>query len=581
MPEPDDHQLLATFVRAKSEPAFTALAERYVNLVYSTALRSTSNPHHAEEITQAVFIILARKAGKLSPRVVLSGWLYQTARLTSANLVKAESRRRRREQEVYMQSALNEPTEAVWKKIAPLLEDAMGQLGQTDRDATVLRFFENKSAAEIGTVLRMNEETARRRVNRALEKLRKFFAKRGVTSSAAAIAENISANSIQTAPAALAKGVTAIAVAKGAAASTSTLTLIEGALKLMAWPKAKTAIVVGLGLLVVTGTVTIFVKEAQVPGNNPLVFTAEGFVSSEGHQTPFDTNRVFKSDGKVLFSYSNGVWWIQFTYQHEHFPHLPGLPSPSTAVMAAMIDEKRIPDGMREILTSPPMRNEILPKNWRPSAIVTTNPFPAIGQKELFLPWLSLCPRPGLPLVSSHLIHQNFQPVLFSAPEDASGFKASYLEPQRQFLSELVITNNGKMFLSDGRILDYPKPFNKGFIGFSYKVFETTNCHGINFPLRAVLRQFAPLPEGQSSKDTYPAVTARLNIQKIDVLGGNLTLKPAPKLVLALDKRFGLGNNLTVNYIVTNDQYDAITDKRLERLAGLYRRMPMSKARER
>lgn len=348
----------------------------------------------------------------------------------------------------------------------------------------------------------------------------------------------------------------------------------------MAWTKAKTVIVVGLGLLVATGTVTIFVKEAKVPRNDPLVFTAEGFVSSEGRQTPFDTNRVFKSDGKVLFSYSNGVWRIQFTYQHEHLPQLPGSPPPPITPMGTMIDEKRIPDGMREILTWPPMPNEIRPKNWRPSAIVTTNMFPSIGQKELFLPWLSLCPRPGLPLVSSNLMHQNFQPGLFSAPEDASGFKASYLEPQRQFLSELVITNNGKVFLTDGRILDYPKPLNKGFIGFSYKVLETTNCHGINFPLRAVLRQFAPLPKGQSSTDTYPAVTARLNIQKIDVGSGNLTLKPAPKLVVALDKRFGLANNLTVNYIVTNDQYDAITNKRLEWLAGLYRRTPMSKARE-
>ena len=106
MPEPDDHQLLAAFARTESEPAFAALVKRYVNLVYSTARRFTGNPHQAEEITQAVFIILARKAGKLSPRVVLSGWLYQAARLTSANLVKGKIRRQRREQEAYMQLGL-------------------------------------------------------------------------------------------------------------------------------------------------------------------------------------------------------------------------------------------------------------------------------------------------------------------------------------------------------------------------------------------------------------------------------------------------------------------------------------------
>ena len=97
MPELDDHELLAEFARTESEAAFAALVARYVNLVYSTALRFAGNPHHAEEITQAVFIILARKAGKLSPHAVLSGWLYQTSRLTAANFMKGEIRRQHRE----------------------------------------------------------------------------------------------------------------------------------------------------------------------------------------------------------------------------------------------------------------------------------------------------------------------------------------------------------------------------------------------------------------------------------------------------------------------------------------------------
>src|ERR1035438_4700767 len=98
MPEQNDHELLE-LAKNGSETAFAALVARHVNLVYSTALRFTGNPHHAEEITQAVFIILARKA--LSPRTLLSGWLYQTARLTAANFVKGEIRRQNREQEAY------------------------------------------------------------------------------------------------------------------------------------------------------------------------------------------------------------------------------------------------------------------------------------------------------------------------------------------------------------------------------------------------------------------------------------------------------------------------------------------------
>ena len=263
MPELNDHELLAEFARTGSETAFAAIAARHVNLVYSAALRFAGNPHHAEEITQAVFIILARKAVQLSPRTVLSGWLYQTARLMAANFVKGEIRRQRREQEAYMQSTLTDPEPAAWEQIAPLLDEAMGRLGETDRNAVVLRFFENKTAAEVGVALKLTEAAAHMRVSRALEKLRKLFSKRGVSSTTAIIAETISVNSIQAAPAALAKTVTAVAVAKGAAASGSTLTLIKGALKIMAWTKAKTAIVSGVVVLLAAGTTTVAVKEIQ------------------------------------------------------------------------------------------------------------------------------------------------------------------------------------------------------------------------------------------------------------------------------------------------------------------------------
>ncbi len=278
MSELDDHQLLAEFARAESEPAFAALVARYVNLVFSTACRFTGNPHHAEEITQAVFIILARKAGKLSPQVVLSGWLYQAARLTSANFMKSEIRRQRREQEACMQSTLNESHANAWHAIAPLLDEAMGTLGQTDRDAVVLRYFENKSAAEIGAALRMNEETARKRVNRALEKLHRYFSRRGISSTTAIIAGAISANSVHAAPVALAKTVTAVTMAKGAAISASTLTLAKGALKIMAWTNAKTAMVAGAAALLAIGTTTALVIRAErLPAPQSMPAGQNGF----------------------------------------------------------------------------------------------------------------------------------------------------------------------------------------------------------------------------------------------------------------------------------------------------------------
>jgi RNA polymerase sigma factor (sigma-70 family) len=289
MTELDDHELLAEYTRSESEAAFAALVARYVNLVHSAALRFTGNPHHAEEITQAVFVILARKAGGLRRGAVLSGWLYQTARLTAANFVKGEIRRQRREQEAYMQSTLTEPEPAAWDQIAPLLDEVMGHLGETDRNAIVLRFFENKTARQVAMALKLNEAAAHKRVSRALDKLRKLFSKRGVSSTTAIIAGAISTHSVQAAPVALAKSVTAAAMAKGAVASGSTLTLIKGALKIMAWTKTKVAIVAGVTVILAVGSTVTF-KKLSHPFFNPNDFRSTTNPNGLADMMPYMTN---------------------------------------------------------------------------------------------------------------------------------------------------------------------------------------------------------------------------------------------------------------------------------------------------
>jgi RNA polymerase sigma factor (sigma-70 family) len=257
MTDVPDARLLEQFARNGSEEAFAVLVQRHIALVHSVALRHTANSQHAQDITQAVFVILARKAGALGRRTVLPGWLYHTARLTAANLQRAETSRVRREQEAFMQSQLEESVnDALWRELSPQLDEAMAGLGTSERDALVLRYFQNKSMAEVGKFLGLAENTAQKRVSRALEKLRTFFTKRGVSSTTAILAGMISANSVQAVPATLAKSVTAVALTKGAAASTSTLTLIKGALKIMAWIKAKTAIVAGAAVILAAGTVT-------------------------------------------------------------------------------------------------------------------------------------------------------------------------------------------------------------------------------------------------------------------------------------------------------------------------------------
>jgi hypothetical protein len=163
-----------------------------------------------------------------------------------------------------------------WLELAPLLDEAMAQLGATDRDAIVLRYFENKTLAEVGVVLGLEERAAQKRVSRAVEKLRKLFAKHGVASPAAMLSAVISAHAIQAVPAALAKSIAAAAILKGAAASSSTLTLIHGALKAMAWSKAKTAIVTSLVVLFTAGTTAVAVQAVKAARTKAGLYAMQG-----------------------------------------------------------------------------------------------------------------------------------------------------------------------------------------------------------------------------------------------------------------------------------------------------------------
>src|SRR5215469_9677232 len=179
-----DAKLLEQFVHSGSEEAFATLVERYIALVHSTALRHTDDPHQAQYITQAVFIVLAHKAGSLGRKVILAGWLYQTARLTAANIQRADARRLRREQEAFMQSMPPEPViDALWRDLSPQLDKAMATLSTGERDTLVLRYFQNMTMTEVGQTLGLTQNTAQKRVGRALEKLHRFFSKRGVTST--------------------------------------------------------------------------------------------------------------------------------------------------------------------------------------------------------------------------------------------------------------------------------------------------------------------------------------------------------------------------------------------------------------
>ena len=189
----------------------------------------------------------------------------------------------------------------------------MDRLGEKDRNAIVLRFFENKNLREVGAALGASEDAAKMRVNRALEKLRKFFTKRGVTLSAAAIAGAVSANSVQAAPVGLAKTISAVALAKGAAAGGSTLTLVKGALKIMAWTKAKTAIVVGVGILFAAGTVATTSKWFWFSGNE-IQFEAEGTVT---YATAPDPRGSYTDTKHFIVARVGKIWKIRTITEKE------------------------------------------------------------------------------------------------------------------------------------------------------------------------------------------------------------------------------------------------------------------------
>lgn len=220
-----DPQLLREYAERRSEAAFAELVRRHVDMVYSAALRMVYDGYLAEDVTQGVFVALARNAQQLTNHPVLAGWLHRTAQNLAANTVRSDVRRRDREQKAAaMNELISAEPDAVWEQIAPHLDAALGDLSELDRDALLLRYFQSKSAREMAQILDTTEEAAQKRVSRAVERLRESLSKRGVVAGTGGLAVVISANAVQAAPAGLAVAISTAAAVTGITTVATTIT---------------------------------------------------------------------------------------------------------------------------------------------------------------------------------------------------------------------------------------------------------------------------------------------------------------------------------------------------------------------
>jgi RNA polymerase sigma factor (sigma-70 family) len=269
--EPTDSQLLAEYVANRSEEAFRLLMRRYIDVIYAAASRQVRQADVAEDVTQAVFIVLARRAGNIRDSRVLAGWLMRVTGFCAKDALRSAARRRKHEQRVAAMAAhyAEEDQSASREELLEHLDGALDRLRAVDRTAIVLRYLRQQSITELSQTLGVTEQAAQKRVLRATQRLRKLLQADGAVLSAALLAGHAVA-----APAGLAERACALALAKGSSV-VAAAAIAKGAIKLMAWSAAKTAaaicIIAALVTVVPVVAVKVIQSRASVEAGQPVL----------------------------------------------------------------------------------------------------------------------------------------------------------------------------------------------------------------------------------------------------------------------------------------------------------------------